>query len=55
MRKGKVVLDFFNWAYDKGGKQAEALDYAILPQEVVTAVRAAWKIEVKDSQAVSVV
>ncbi|MFP4865515.1 phosphate ABC transporter substrate-binding protein PstS, partial [Providencia rettgeri] len=48
--KGKAVLDFFNWAYDKGGKQAEALDYAILPQEVVTAVRAAWKTEVKDSQ-----
>lgn len=48
--KGKAVLDFFNWAYEKGGKQAEALDYAILPQEVVTAVRAAWKTEVKDSQ-----
>lgn len=44
------MLDFFNWAYEKGGQQAEALDYAILPQEVVTAIRAAWKTEVKDSQ-----
>ncbi len=50
MRKKAAVLTPFNWAYDKGGKQAEALDYAILPQEVVSAVRAAWKTEVKDSQ-----
>nr|WP_314266546.1 phosphate ABC transporter substrate-binding protein PstS [uncultured Moellerella sp.] len=48
--KGKAVLGFFNWAYEKGGVQAEALDYAVLPAEVVTAVRAAWKTNVKDSQ-----
>ncbi len=48
--KGKAVLGFFNWAYEKGGAQAEALDYAVLPAEVVTAVRAAWKTNVKDSQ-----
>lgn len=48
--KGKAVLEFFNWAYEKGGKQAEALDYATLPPEVITAVRAAWNSNIKDSQ-----
>ncbi len=37
------VLKFFDWAYKNGGKEANALDYATLPESVVEQVRAAWK------------
>ncbi|GAB7206233.1 hypothetical protein OS21_27260 [Dickeya oryzae] len=43
------MLKFFDWAYNKGGAQAKALDYATLPNEVVAQIRAAWKSQVKDS------
>ena len=43
------VLKFFDWAYKNGGKEANALDYATLPESVVEQVRAAWKTNVKDS------
>ncbi|MDX7998686.1 phosphate ABC transporter substrate-binding protein PstS [Xenorhabdus sp. Reich] len=46
---GTEVLKFFDWAYDKGKKQAKDLDYAVLPKEVVSQVRAAWKSNIKDS------
>ncbi|KMJ44416.1 phosphate ABC transporter substrate-binding protein PstS [Xenorhabdus khoisanae] len=46
---GAEVLKFFDWAYDKGKKQAKDLDYAVLPKEVVSQVRAAWKSNIKDS------
>ncbi|KHS95411.1 phosphate ABC transporter substrate-binding protein [Pectobacterium brasiliense] len=47
--QGAEVLKFFDWAFKKGGEQAEALDYATLPKEVVEQIRAAWKTQVKDS------
>ncbi|TYL43105.1 phosphate ABC transporter substrate-binding protein PstS [Dickeya sp. ws52] len=47
--QGTEVLKFFDWAYNKGGDQAKALDYATLPKEVVAQVRAAWKTQIKDS------
>lgn len=47
--KGKEVLNFFNWAYDKGAQEAKNLDYAVLPSEVVSQIRAAWKSSLKDS------
>ena len=47
--KGREILKFFDWAYKNGGAQAEKLDYAVLPQEVIEQVRAAWKTSVKDS------
>ena len=47
--QGAEVLKFFDWAYKTGGKQANELDYATLPKEVVEQVRAAWKTNVKDS------
>jgi hypothetical protein len=34
-----AALKFFNWAYAKGGKMAEELDYVPMPGNVVTAVR----------------
>ncbi|HCL7895515.1 TPA: phosphate ABC transporter substrate-binding protein PstS [Raoultella ornithinolytica] len=43
------VLKFFDWAYKNGSKEANALDYATLPESVVEQVRAAWKTNVKDS------
>ncbi|MDC9603634.1 phosphate ABC transporter substrate-binding protein PstS [Xenorhabdus griffiniae] len=40
---GAEVLKFFDWAYNNGKQQAKDLDYATLPEEVVSQVRAAWK------------
>ncbi|WP_340610118.1 phosphate ABC transporter substrate-binding protein PstS [Xenorhabdus bharatensis] len=44
---GAAVLKFFDWAYENGGQQAKALDYAVLPQDVIKQVRAAWKSNIK--------
>lgn len=46
---GTEVLKFFDWGYTHGAKQANELDYATLPAEVVEQVRAAWKTQIKDS------
>ncbi|EKN3734231.1 phosphate ABC transporter substrate-binding protein PstS [Yersinia enterocolitica] len=46
---GAEVLKFFDWGYTHGAKQANELDYATLPAEVVEQVRAAWKTQIKDS------
>lgn len=43
------VLKFFDWAYENGAKQANDLDYASLPDNVVEQVRTAWKTSIKDS------
>jgi len=47
--KGAEVLKFFDWAYKGGSKTATALNYAALPESVVTQIRAAWKANIKDS------
>ena len=46
---GKEVLNFFDWAYDNGGKLAADLDYVPLPENVVKLIRAAWKAQIKDA------
>ena len=38
--KGKKLVDFLNWALTEGEKTAPTLDYAPLPAEMVTAVKA---------------
>jgi phosphate transport system substrate-binding protein len=43
------ALKFFAWAYAKGGKQAEDLDYVPMPASVVTAIQAVWAKEIKDA------
>ena len=43
------ALKFFAWAYAKGGKMAEDLDYVPLPAKVVTAVQKAWASDIKDA------
>jgi phosphate transport system substrate-binding protein len=41
-----AALKFFDWAYAKGGKMAEDLDY--VPMPVVDVVRKLWASEIKD-------
>jgi phosphate transport system substrate-binding protein len=43
------ALKFFAWAYDKGGKMAEELDYVPMPKNVVDSVKKTWTSEVKDA------
>lgn len=47
--KAKEVLKFFDWAYANGDKEAVALDYAVLPANVVEEIKKAWAAELKDS------
>ena len=41
------ALKFFNWAYAKGDKMAEALDYVPLPDSVVKQIESTWSSEIK--------
>jgi phosphate transport system substrate-binding protein len=43
------ALKFFAWAYDKGGKMAEELDYIPMPKNVVESIKKTWTGEVKDA------
>jgi phosphate transport system substrate-binding protein len=47
--RGKQVLSFFRWAYDKGDQAAAALDYVPLPDDVVALVEASWKDNVNSA------
>ena len=42
------TLKFFAWAYTKGDKMAEDLDYVPMPDNVVNAIQKAWAAEIKD-------
>jgi phosphate transport system substrate-binding protein len=42
------ALKFFAWAYAKGGKMAEELDYIPMPSKVVSDIQAMWSKEIKD-------
>lgn len=46
----KEVLKFFDWAYRKGDKMAENLDYVPMPASVVQLVEDTWKKEIKDTK-----
>jgi len=43
------ALKFFNWAYTKGGRMAEDLDYVPMPENVVGAIHKLWLSEIKDA------
>jgi phosphate transport system substrate-binding protein len=43
----KAALDFFKWAYENGGKQAEELDYVPLPKALTEQIEAYWQAEIK--------
>ena len=44
----RAVLDFFAWAYAKGDKMAEELDYVPMPDNVVKLVEGVWANDIKD-------
>jgi phosphate transport system substrate-binding protein len=41
------ALKFFGWAFAKGGKAAEELDYIPLPESVVALIKKSWAANVK--------
>lgn len=43
------ALKFFTWAYTKGDKAAEDLDYVPMPESVVKAIQKVWAAEIKDA------
>ncbi len=43
------ALKFFAWAFAKGDKMAEELDYVPMPSKVVGTIEAMWAKEIKDS------
>jgi phosphate transport system substrate-binding protein len=43
------ALKFFAWAYKKGDKMAEELDYVPMPDKVVTSIQKMWASDIKDS------
>src|SRR6185503_20600929 len=44
------ALKFFAWAYAKGDKMAEELDYVPMPDTVVGAIEKAWAQQIKDAR-----
>jgi phosphate transport system substrate-binding protein len=47
---GRAVLNFFDWAYHKGGKMAEELDYVPMPDNVIKLVEKTWASNIKDTK-----
>jgi len=45
----RQVLKFFDWAYAKGDRLAEELDYVPMPDAVVRLIQANWKSQLKDA------
>ncbi|MEA2832849.1 MAG: phosphate transport system substrate-binding protein [Methylobacteriaceae bacterium] len=45
----KEALKFFDWAFTKGGKMAEELDYIPMPEKVVALIRKEWSSDIKDT------
>jgi len=43
------ALKFFAWAFDKGDKMAEELDYVPMPRNVVNEIKRVWASEIKDT------
>ncbi len=44
-----AALKFFAWAYAKGDKMADELDYVPMPKTVVAQIEKMWASEIKDS------
>ncbi|MFZ0943787.1 MAG: phosphate ABC transporter substrate-binding protein PstS, partial [Syntrophobacteraceae bacterium] len=45
-KTAKLVLDFFTWAYQSGGKLASELGYIPMPASVVELIHKEWKAEI---------
>lgn len=52
--KGRATLDFFDWAYQYGKQQAIALDYAVLPDSVISQIKQAWSTQITDKQGATI-
>ncbi len=46
---GKIVLKFFDWGFNKGGKLAEDLDYVPLPKTVTDLIEKDWSEKIHDA------
>ena len=44
----REALKFFEWAYAKGAKAAQDLDYVPMPEKVVSAIKRSWSTQIKD-------
>jgi len=44
----REALKFFDWAYAKGDKMAQDLDYVPMPDKVVASIKKAWSMQIKD-------
>jgi phosphate transport system substrate-binding protein len=44
----REALKFFEWAYSKGDKMAQDLDYVPMPGNVVGAIKKSWSEQIKD-------
>jgi phosphate transport system substrate-binding protein len=44
-----AALKFFDWAYSKGTKMAEELDYVPMPASVTASVQKVWNAQIKDA------
>jgi len=44
-----AALNFFAWAYAKGDKMAEELDYVPMPENVVQAIQKVWADQIRDA------
>jgi phosphate transport system substrate-binding protein len=44
------ALKFFHWAYAKGGKMAQELDYVPIPANVIAAVERLWAAQMQNAQ-----
>jgi len=42
------ALKFFDWAFARGDKMAEELDYVPMPDKVVKDIQTTWAAEIKD-------
>jgi phosphate transport system substrate-binding protein len=47
--RGEETLKFFDWAFTKGNRAAEDLDYIPLAESAVTEIRSEWRAKVKDT------
>jgi len=45
----REVLKFFDWAYAKGDRLAQELDYVPMPDGVVRLIQSNWKSQLRDS------
>ncbi len=46
-RPSQEAIKFFKWAFEKGDKMAEELDYIPMPDSVVKLIEKTWSADIK--------